>query len=84
MRNCAGLAIFAVEEIAHGFAALGGKFAFVFAASGIECSGRSGTVLFRLAAGGAAVGEAGLAGPQLKLLMADDTDANRKRHTLIW
>jgi hypothetical protein len=39
---------------------------------------------FRLAAGGAAIGEAGLAGMELELLVANDACFDRERHAEIF
>ena len=70
------LAVFAVEEVAHGFAAGGVGFA-----RGLEGVGAgSGGISFVFAAGGAAVGEAGFARFQLELFRADDAGFDGEGH----
>ena len=78
--------VFAVEEVAHGAAAGGVDFGFGFAPGVVDRRPRRGLGLgrFGLAARGAAVGKAGLAGMELKLLVTDHTGADRERHTQIW
>gem|GEM_PF-6072012 len=78
------LTVFAVEEVAHGFAAGSGDFKLGATLDGI--GGRAGLRLggfFRLAAGGAAIGEAGLAGAKLEFLVTDDAGFDREGHARI-
>ena len=75
-----GSTVFAVEHVADDAAALGVGFGLVFAFDGIFGACRLGLIAFRLAARGAAIGEAGLAGTQLELLAADDASLDREGH----
>ena len=68
-----GLAVLAVEEVAHGLAA-GCVGSAVGGAGGVRGFG------FGVAALGAAVGKAGLAGFQLELFVADDADFDGEGH----
>jgi hypothetical protein len=79
------LAVFAIEEIAHGAAASGVDFergaAFDVVGRGM---GLGNSRFFWLAAGGAAVGEAGLAGAEFEILVADDAGFNWEGHWQIY
>src|SRR5271154_1644616 len=76
----AGLAILAVEEVTHrrsaSFVGLLQSLAFL----GIHTRLRFGIRVLGFAAGGAAVGEAGLVGLQLKLFSADRACLDWKCH----
>jgi hypothetical protein len=69
------LALFAIEHVAHGFAAGGVQFGV---AAGEGAFG--GVVLFGLAADGAAVGKAGLVGLQLKFISTNGAGSDREWH----
>jgi len=71
------LTVFAIEEVADGAAAgCVGFFVVLKAGGGLG----GGVFVFGIAAGRAAVGEAGLVGLQLELFMTDAADADRERH----
>jgi hypothetical protein len=75
-----GLAVFAVEQVAHGAATGFVHFACSFAVAGSEVCGGCRVVFFGLTASGAAIGEAGFVGFEFELLGADGTDSDRERH----
>jgi len=80
-----GSTVFAVEEVAHGAAAGGVDFELGTALCVVGGAARLGLGgFFRLAAGGAAIGEAGLAGMELELLVANDAGFDRERHAEIF
>ena len=73
-------AVFAVEQVAHGFAAGGVGFALIFALVGIHGTLAAGFVFVGFAAFGTTVGEAGLTRFQFELLAADHAGFDGKRH----
>ena len=78
------LAVFAVKQVAHGAAASGVDFERG-AAFGIVGRGPGAGLgrFFRLATRGAAIGEAGLAGAELELLVTDYAGFDREGHARI-
>jgi hypothetical protein len=77
-------AVFAIEEVAHGAAACSVDFECGAAFGVVGRGPRSGLGRFlRLAARGAAIGEAGLAGAELELLVTDDAGFDREGHARI-
>ena len=73
--------VFAVKHVAHCTAAGCALFLARILVAKVAADLFTG---FRLAATGAAIGKAGLAGPQLELFTTNDTGFNGKRHTQIW
>jgi hypothetical protein len=74
------LAVFAVEHVAHDAAAFGSGFLVVLEACG---GGERGVrFCFWLAAGGTAIGEAGLVGLQLEFFTTDGAGTNWEGHFL--
>jgi hypothetical protein len=78
------LAVFAVEKVTHGAAA--GGIDFVCGAALDVVSGAEFVFggFLRLAAGGAAIREAGLAGVKLELLVTNDAGFDREGHWQIY
>jgi len=71
------LVVLAVEEVAHGAAAGGVDFDFGAALGVVGGAARFGLGgFFRFAAGGATVGEAGLAGMELEFLVTNDAGSD--------
>src|SRR5208337_1830781 len=77
------LAVLAVEQVADRAAAGGIDLAFCFGVKDVGRVCRSRLGRFRFAAGGAAIGEAGLAGLQLEFLAANYARFDRERHRQI-
>src|SRR5580692_6451592 len=77
------LAVFAVEKVADGAAASGVDFNLDAALGGVKRAALVLLGLLRLTARRAAIGEAGLAGAELKFITAGNTGLDRKRHRQI-
>jgi hypothetical protein len=74
------LAVFAVEEVSDGFTPVLVGLGLGAALVGAEVSLARTAILFWLATGGTAIGEAGFVGAELKLFVADYTGFDGKRH----
>jgi hypothetical protein len=74
------LAVFAIEEVAHGLTAGFVGFFCGLAFVGVHAIFCGGVVCFGFAALGTAVGKAGFVGFELELLFADSADFDGKRH----